>query len=406
MLNPYFLMSLLYLAVAVLAALDASLTGFGLLPWMNGLRWLRVHFITLGLLTEAVFGIAPILVAARLGLPRPRTRWDIWMLLNAGIAVLLVGIPLVNQPLIFTGGALIFLAAALLTVHLWQLKASSSQAERSASLSRKFYVTGLLYLLVGIIVGTGLWLGWSGPLRIKVPLEVHIHANNWGFMSLVFAGLLVDLMPKLGGGSLASARSVNLIFWMTSLGALGLVAGPWMGGVLAVLVPGLVLHLTATLWLVALMVKGLWRSEHAGTPGAWHMVTAYAWILAPVLMAPLVILKAPGIPGGRIEGTAPQALIYGWVLQFGLALVPYLALRLFQPEQRPRLGGSWLSLAAANLGSLLIWASIFIEPLQGTLQGLAYGLYGLAILLVLHQLGQIVRGGWSRVEASVPEPAL
>ena len=406
MLNPYFLMSLLYLAVAVLAALDASLTGFGLLPWMNGLRWLRVHFITLGLLTEAVFGIAPILVAARLGRPPPPTRWDIWMLLNAGIAVLLVGIPLVNQPLIFTGGTLIFLAATLLAVHLWQMKASSGQAERPTSLSRQFYVTGLLYLLVGIIVGTGLWLGWSGPLRIKTPLEVHIHANNWGFMSLVFAGLLVDLMPRLSGRPLASARSIHLIFWMTTLGALGLVAGPWMGGVLAVLVPGLVLHLVATLWLVVLMVKGLWRSEHAGTPGAWHMVTAYAWILAPVLMAPLVILKMPGIPGGRIEGTAPQALIYGWVLQFGLALVPYLAMRLFQPDQRPRLGGSWLSLAAANLGSLLIWASIFIESMQGPLQGLAYGLYGLAILLVLHQLGQIVRGGWSRVEEAAPEPAL
>jgi len=26
---------------------------------------------------------------------------------------------------------------------------------------------GLAYLLLGIIVGTGLWLGWSGPLRIS-----------------------------------------------------------------------------------------------------------------------------------------------------------------------------------------------------------------------------------------------
>ncbi len=405
--SPYLLMSLLYLAVAVLAALDVTLSHLGLVSWMNGLRWLRIHFITLGLLTETVFGVIPLLVAARLGLPRPRTRWDIWLLLNAGLPVLLVGIPLVNPSLILAGGTLIFLAATLLALQLAQMKAQAGSPP-STSPSRRFYVTGLIYLLVGILVGTGLWLGWSGPLRIQVPLEVHIHANNWGFMSLVFAGLLVDLMPRLGGQRLASPRTTAVLYWMTTLGALGLVAGPWLGGVLAVLVPGLVLHLAATLWLVVLMVQGLWRSEHANTPGAWHMVTAYAWILAPVLMAPLVLLKVPGIPNGRVEGIAPQALIYGWVLQFGLALVPYLARRLLLAEDHPRLGGTWASVAGINLGSLLIWVSIFAVSAESLLQGLAYGLYALATLPVLWELAQDIRAGWHRVEAawSQSQPAL
>ena len=41
MFNPYFLMALLYLFVAVLAALDASFASFNLLPWFQGIRWLE-----------------------------------------------------------------------------------------------------------------------------------------------------------------------------------------------------------------------------------------------------------------------------------------------------------------------------------------------------------------------------
>ena len=39
-------MAILYLAMAFLAALDMSLIGLQMLPWFNGMVWLRVHFIT------------------------------------------------------------------------------------------------------------------------------------------------------------------------------------------------------------------------------------------------------------------------------------------------------------------------------------------------------------------------
>jgi hypothetical protein len=35
--------------------------------------------------------------------------------------------------------------------------------------SLKFYVAGLVYLLVGILVGTGLWVGWNEALRWASP---------------------------------------------------------------------------------------------------------------------------------------------------------------------------------------------------------------------------------------------
>ena len=182
---PYLLMAFLYILVAVLMAVEASFSSFHILPWFNGMVWLRIHFITLGILTQLTFGVMPILTAKYYKLPRPETRWDVWATLNVGIILLLVGIPLVSALPIITGGTLIFISTVLLTIQLARMRPTSGKA---ASAGRKFYIAGLAYFMVGIIVGTGLFTGWSGPLGIVGnATEVHIHANNWGLMSLVLA---------------------------------------------------------------------------------------------------------------------------------------------------------------------------------------------------------------------------
>lgn len=392
--NPYFLMTLLYVSLAVLAALDSFLTSFSLLPWFNGLRWLRVHLITLGTLTEIAFGLLPIVTAVRAGRPQPRMRWDIWLTLNIGLLTLLIGIPLVNAALIFAGGTLVFIAAALLMKQLIDLRGTTPAPTLTG---RRFYITGLGYLLLGIIVGTGLWLGWGPVLQIKVPIEVHIHANNWGFMSLVFAGLMIDLYPGFAKRSLAWPRSLTLIFWMMTAGALLLVVGPWVKNELFS-VPGIVLHLSATGWLLANLVAPLKNERKTWGPGLWHLVTSYVWIIAPVLVAPLILLKAPGFPGAGIEQNAPQALIYGWVLQFGYALIPYLFSRFLLPEQPAQLGGNWFSLITTHLGGVFLWVSIFVKDHQTMLHGTAYAFWVMSLLPIVLQLWRIARAGWARLE--------
>jgi len=387
--NLYFLMTFLFVAVAGLTALDAALTSWTIIPWVNGLRWLRVHFITLGALTEMLFGLLPLLVAKRANRPTPRTRLDIWLALNAGLMLLLAGIPIVNKVLIFAGGTLIFSATLLLLHHLNQLR-STSPAEPNAG--QKFYLMGLSFFLVGIIVGTGLWLGWNEVLHIQTPVEVHIHANNWGLMSLVFAGLLVDLYPKVMKRPFAWPDSINKIFWMMSLGAVGLVLGPWFNS-LYFTVPGLILHLIATIWLLLNVIKPVWGERAAwAKPGLWHLTTAYFWLIAPLLVAPLIILQVAGIPGTRIEQNAPQALIYGWLLQFGSAIILYFAQRQFQPKAEPQFGGSWVSLALIHLGGASLWISIFAEA-GGIWHGLAYGLWTMAIVPIAWQLWRLIHPG-------------
>lgn len=389
---PYLLTTLLYAFVALLAAADASLVSINLVSAFPALRWVRVHFITLGILSQVIFGLLPLLIASLSKKTRPAMRWDIWLTLNMGFIALVAGFAGVNHPMIFTGGTLIFIAATLLLVQLWNVRGGGAPA------SLKFYITGVFYLLVGIIIGTGLFLNWSEALYIKVPLEVHIHANSWGFMSLVFAGLLVDFVPMITGRTLGTAKDVSLIYWGMTIGAFGLVLGPWLGGSLPPTVSGLILHLAATIWLLILMAQAFKASGKLNSAGAWHLVASYLWILAPVLVAPLILLGY--IKGGPVESIAPQALIYGWMLQFAIALVPYIARKFFLKEENPELGGCWGSLAAATAGSVFVWVSIFLVPIRGILYGIGFALYALALIHPVKELFEIARDGLRKIEAN------
>ena len=115
-------------------------------------------------------------------------------------------------------------------------------------------------------------------------------------------------------------------------------------------------------------------------------------------MAPFIMLRI--VEGGPIESTAPQALIYGWVLQFGIALIPYIARRFFLKGENPQLGGSWVSLASATAGSLFVWASIFIVPARGVLYGIGFALFAVALIHPLKELVEIARTGLQKIEAS------
>ena len=402
---PYLLMAFLYILVAVLMAVEASFASFGILDWFNGMVWLRIHFITLGVMTQILYGVMPALTARYYDLPRPDTRWDIWSTLNVGIVLLLVGIPLTSRVPIIAGGTFVFISTVLLMIQLGQMNPSGK--EKKGSAGRKFYIAGLAYFLVGIIVGTGLFTGWVDPLRITGnATEVHIHANNWGLLSLVFAGLFVDLYAVWAKRPLANPKSINSIFWMMTVGAFGLIFGPWFIGesVLVkwlVLVPGLLLHLGATIWLLVNAIKPLRIGKEKVSIGMWHLISSYFWILAPVSFAPFVVLGIGNLPAATIEGTAPQALIYGWVLQYGMAVVPYFFQRFFFKDENAELGGTKLSLILVNLGSVFLWASIFFESIRSTLHGTAYLLWAIAMIPVVIDLWKKTQSGMREVETAV-----
>ena len=68
---PYLTSTLLYVLVALVAALDAALVSMGLAAPLVALRWVRVHFVTLGILSQVIFGVLPGLVASISKKPAP-----------------------------------------------------------------------------------------------------------------------------------------------------------------------------------------------------------------------------------------------------------------------------------------------------------------------------------------------
>lgn len=397
--QPYFLMTLLYLSLVGLAELASILTGLEIIPIFGSLKWLRVHLVTLGAFSEIVFGLVPALVAAALRLPRPKMRWDIWLSLNAGLVILLIGIPTITKSLIVSGGTLVGIAVVLLIKQLAGMRSLQPYQISTKLEGRKFYITGLSYLILGGLVGTGLWIGWSEALRITTPIEVHVHTNLWGFAAIILAGLLLDLYPSFAERPLAWPRSILWIYWTMTLGALGLIAGPWLNVSLFTVV-GLVLHTLGSILLFVIAIKPLIGDRKAWTPGIWHLFSSYVWFFLPVVVAPLIVARATDFPVQEVSGNGGPILIFGWIIQFGYALVPYLFTRFFEPEKTPRLGGTWLSLATVHIGSILFWVSLFFPNVEAVSRALAYGFWIVSGLPILIGLWKSFQSGIQTIEES------
>jgi cytochrome c oxidase cbb3-type subunit I len=396
--NPYLLMSLFYFSIAIVATLGSALVSADLLASVGSLRWLRVHFITLGMLTQAVLGILPALVAARAGQRTPRTRWDIWLVFNAGLLGLLVGIPLINEPMMIAGGTLVMIAVALLAWELRGLKAAagSGPGQSPGGSPGWFYRVALGYLLLGSFVGTGLWLGWSNWLHLPAPKEVHVHSNLWGFAALLLAGFLLELVPDRDLRQPGWQRSVKAIFWLMVLGALGLAAGPWIENTTIETV-GLVAHTVATLWLLVRWARTQRQRASCALPGALHLVTSYFWLLVAVAMAPLIVFTPARDIAQRIAQQGGPILIYGWLLHFSYGLIPYLFRRSLLPGRPPRLGGNWLSLVAGHLGTGLYIVGLFAVELRPVLHAAGYALWALSALPIVIDLWQVLRAAQDEV---------
>lgn len=410
-LRPYFWMVVFYLSLAFLAVLYSAFVYWQLLPSLPGLRWLMVHLITLGVFTQFVFGALPSLDPgpehAVLRAFKPLT----WIFLNIGLIILITGLILIHFPLITTGGTLIFLAILMLMKQLVEPRqlanlqtAPSLRGALSTRLARlnsspglKFYLAALFFLLIGVLVGTGLWQGWSGPLHIAVPKEVHVHSNLWGFTSMIFAGLLIDLYPEFARRSLARPASILPIFWLMAIGNLGLVLGPWLDMDVFTVI-GLGLHTIGTIWLLRDLFRPLLRRWRYWSPGFWHLVFSYVWILLAVVAAPLVVASTGA--GAEVAGSGGPILIYGWMLQVGYALIPFIFNRGLAPGQPRRLGGDWFSLLAMNAGVILYWISIFLAVPADLLRGLAFILWALSLIPILYQLVNSLRYSHRRVQAA------
>lgn len=383
--NPFYLMAGVYLTLDALALTALALVTAGVLAPIPDLVWTRIHLLTIGVVTQIILGSVPGIVAAKLGTQAPGRVMNgvLWLLVNASFALLLYSMPQSLDQLAAVAAGGIFLAITLLLVSLHRRGACPPVGSRAGL---RFFVTGPMFFLIGIFMAVSMLLVWPAPGGYFGQIEAHVHANVWGFLALIVAGFLLERIPAAVGRPLRWPSLVSTTSWLMIVGALGLVAGPWLG-VLPLTLVGIVIYITGT----ALLLANLAATVIAGrgwTANIVHLLIAYVWMIVPAVIAPIILATTGKLPTGKVEAAAVSGLIAGWVLQVVLGALP---LRL-RELRRLATGwdGCWLSVAALNIGVLLVWISAFVSSVDLT-TALTVAGYGLVVLAWIPPLIAILR---------------
>ncbi|MFD1562365.1 hypothetical protein ACFR99_02105 [Haloarchaeobius amylolyticus] len=407
--NPFIVMAGLYLTVGLAAVVGALAVESGLVESLPRLRWVLIHLVTIGGLTQAVFGVLPSLVTATdasARRPADSHRWLQWLALNAGYPLLLLGMATGTTLVSITGATIVLGALGLLVSTV--LRTTGRATPRGLS---RYYRLAPWFLVVGILAAFGMLLGIHGPGGYLGSLEAHVHANVWGFLALIVAGALLTLLPALLEAELRYPRLVSVTFWGLTIGVVGLVAGPWLARH-EVTILGLASYVVGTGALLANVVGTYRRSDRNHTRRIALVLGAYLWLAFPVPWAPFVLLVPDAVPAGAIEIAAINGLIFGWMLQLAMAFLPVVAAAFAQPvadrgvveavaavaAEHPQ--PSWIQVGSVNLGMLALWLTAV--PVLGELAASAT-LAGFALIAVAWAL--FVVSLWRSIASPTSEGA-
>lgn len=371
--NPFVIMAGLYFTVGLLAATGKLTVEANLLDSLPRLRWLTIHFVTIGGMTQALFGLLPSLLAST-GEPTSgaddRFRWMQWVFLNAGYPLVLIGMATGSTTTAVVGAAVVLFSLGLLLFTVYRGATPGHTLHR-------YYLVAPLFLVVGILAAFGMLLGVHGPGGYFGSIEAHVHANVWGFLALVVAGALLTVLPGLLDTDVAYPRLVAVTFWGLTLGAVGLVAGPWLA-THAITIAGLGMYVVGTVALLSNVV-GMYRSSDRNpTRRIALVVGAYVWLVFPVPWAPLVLLYPDAVPAIPIEVAAINGLVFGWMLQLAMAFLPILAVASERESELVEAAASaaaylprpsWIQIGSVNVGMLALWLTAFplVDPLAESL---------------------------------------
>ena len=405
--NPFYLMAGIYLTLDVLALAAMALVVADIIAPVPGLVWLRIHLLTIGVVVQVILGTLPGHIASRLGASPPGRIMSVflWTLVNICFALLLYSMPQGLSDLAAGAAAGIFVAVVLMLVSIHRRGACPPVGARAGM---AFFIAGSVFFLIGIFMAVSMLLHWSAPGGYFGQIEGHVHANVWGFLALVVAGFLLERIPTALGQPLRWRRLVAPTTLLLILGALGLVAGPWLA-IMALTMGGIAIYLIGTALLVINLAGTALAARH-WTANIAHLLIAYLWMAVPAAVAPIILTLTGKLPSGAVEAAAVSGLIAGWVLQIALGALP---MRLREIRKRTTgWNGSWGSVALLNLGVLLIWVAAFVTVADPAtwLTVAGYALVALAsVRPVIAILGLLVSGPErdtpEHAEVTVPTPA-
>ncbi|MFF0377763.1 hypothetical protein [Actinoplanes missouriensis] len=310
------LVPLAYLAGLVIVALAH--------PWLPAWRWLAMHLLLLGAVTNAVLVWSAHFTSAILRLPAPaHRRADVAQLAvhNAGVvAVLAAGVT--DRPWLGVAGA-VAVFAAVLSQLIWLARRLRRAVPSRFAVTVRYYLAAATALLTGIPAGAWM-LVVDDDTRPRL-LLFHAHVNLLGWVTLTVLGTLLTFWPtvlrtRIADGAVAASRTA-LPAAVTGLVVLAAGLLAWW----PVLAAGGLLLFTVAAGLTAVPA---WRAGRAKPPAsfaAWSIAAAGGWLFAALLLDARILLTANSSAQAADRfSTTLTPFLAGFVAQVLLGSLAYL----------------------------------------------------------------------------------
>lgn len=307
--------------------------------WLPGGRWFAVHLLTLGVLTNLVFGFSEHFARTLTRtLDRPARSWPRPAIVTVGVGLVLWGITIASVPIMVAGTTVV----GGVTVHAWwrlrQMRRSAIGA-RFAWIVRT-YEHSHVALLVGIVLGALLGSGTLRGAGWVAGRRAHVHVNMLGWIGLTLLATIVFFGPTLvrqrieDGADVSAARALRYATAGVAIAVVLLLAeGAASGSAAMTIRLSAALALSVHAWAVTVVCLPVTRVAMAARDSAsrWFVVAAPLWFIAVVWADVIAIafrqdawLNAIGL-----------AFLLGVAVQTVLATLLHLAPALFA-DQRSR----------------------------------------------------------------------
>ncbi|HEY4898835.1 MAG TPA: hypothetical protein VIH79_03850 [Candidatus Nanopelagicaceae bacterium] len=299
---------------------------FGL-PWIGSSgdpKWILVHLLLLGAITNLIFVWSSHFTATLLRLPpeSDRKRYLVRVIvLNLGVISVIVG-KIQELKFLMTFGAVAVITSAGLHARSIQIQISKALPTRFKKIPR-FYIASALFLVLGGTLGGLLSQGPKGELKYRF-LVAHFSANIFGWLGITVAGTLITLIPTMLRTQLpelAEKRGHKSLPWLI-ISVLTIISGALLNIRLITLM-GIIGYFCA--WLLILSPHLRFVLQKKSPFSFISTVCAITWLF--IALINLGIDTARGDSWQAISDGA-ESLIYmlaiGFALQIGLGALSYL----------------------------------------------------------------------------------
>ncbi len=298
-----------YVAALGFMVAAATFAMLGELGVYTGGRWLPLHLVLIGGVSQLVVATSQFFAAAFFATdmpPRPRVRVQL-ALWNIGALVVVAGVQFSSRLLIDAGSTTLVIALALVAASLLRMERASLQQRR---VMIRWYYTCCAWFMLGVVAGVTLasTVTWSsGDL-----LATHITLMLGGWLGTAIVGTLHTFFPSLTNTQLRLPRLERPTYWLWT-GGVAVLAGGFAFAVGELVVVGWGL-LTLAALLLAANVYGTARTGSLGALPATLVTAGQMCLVAGLLLAGVLATGDDGAaPIGSQRSAVGTLLLFGWV---------------------------------------------------------------------------------------------